>query len=345
MYTLRLAQHLAQAGFPAHVISGSICPVALQRFANVSCTEYPYLDVPVWSYIVEREILNEARERKIALVHAQTPGDLPLADSIARALKAPLTVTVHDYLAPRESFRFHPRHGGRVIAVSPSVKADLVKRSGIAADAVKVIHSGVEIPPEDAITASLTAPHMLVVGTVGPLEPQKGQSYFLQAAKIILELGWDVEFIVAGFGPEETRLRRLMRELGIAGRVTFVTYAQPFAEVLAAIDVFVLPSLQQGLGTVMFEAMSQGKPVVATRVGGLSDVLDDGETARLVPPADARQLANAIIELLSNPKRARELAARGRALVAQNFNVEQMVRNTAAVYRKVLARSAALAKS
>ena len=157
-------------------------------------------------------------------------------------------------------------------------------------------------------------------------------------AELILSSGHDVEFVVAGVGPEEETLRRIAQHLDVANRVTFAVPGRGFRRFLNTLDVFVLPSLEQGLGTIMFEAMCLGKPVVATKVGGVSDFLADGEHALLAPPANHVMLAEKIQYLLDNPDRARRLAIAGQGLVRREFSAEKMAQRTAEVYRDVLER-------
>ena len=176
----------------------------------------------------------------------------------------------------------------------------------------------------------------MVVGTAGPLEPRKGQSFFLQAAKLVHAQRPEVEFLIAGSGPEERNLRRLTQELGLTGQVTFVPYLRKYHDAISAMDIFCLPSLQQGLGTLMLEAMVRSKPVIATNVGGVSRVIHDGETGLIIPSENAPQLAAKILQLLGDPSQAQLLAENGKRLVLDQFSVEQMLSRTASLYREVL---------
>jgi len=176
-----------------------------------------------------------------------------------------------------------------------------------------------------------------VVGSAGPLEAVKGFPFLLGAAQRVLAVESNVEFLLAGAGPEEGNLRRLARELEISTSVTFISNLFDFSTSLAAMDIFCLPSLQQGLGTIMLEAMALGRPVIATSVGGVYSVVRDNETGLAVPPSDSGRLAERILELLRDPVRARALGESGRRLVIEQFGVEQMVDQTAALYREILA--------
>src|SRR5262249_5775045 len=245
--------------------------------------------------------------------------------------------TVHKHPEERARLRIDRRDCRQVIAVSDSVRDELLRRFVLPAEIVTVISSGVDTIVPDDVRLPLEPGRVPVIGTGGPLGAVKGLPWFLGAARQVLEVRNDVEFLVAGAGPEEANLRRVARELEIAEKVTFVPYLLSFTESLSATDIFVLPSLQQGLGTIMLEAMALGRPVIATGVGGVSSVIHHGETGLIVPPQNSGELARRILELLEQPARARAFGTRARQLVVERYNVETMVQKTADVYRAIAA--------
>ena len=166
---------------------------------------------------------------------------------------------------------------------------------------------------------------MPVVGSAGPLETPKGLPYFLGAAARVRKRFPETRFLLSGSGPEEGNLRRLARELGLEEAVTFAPNLLDFSAGLAATDVFCLPSLSQGLGATMLEAMALGKPVVASGVGGIDSVIEDGVTGLIVPPARGAALAEKIGSLLADPDRARRIGAAGRDEVRRRFGASRMV--------------------
>ena len=177
---------------------------------------------------------------------------------------------------------------------------------------------------------------MPVVGTAGPLEVPKGLPFFLGAAARVRRRFPRARFLLSGAGPEEANLRRLARELNLEPATTFAPNLLDFSASLAATDVFCLPSLEQGLGATMLEAMARGRPVVASGVGGVDSVVEHGETGLIVPPADSAALAAAVEGLLADPAAARRMGEAGRAVVRARFGVARMVSETAALYRAVL---------
>ena len=336
-YTLRLARHLPTCGIRPSVICPTARLVAANQRRELGIREYAYLDVPFYNRLILRRVVKDLGDDLPDVIHVQSRRMLRQGKWLARRLNRPYILTVHDYLSPQEKVLLNDPPCARVITVSESVKRDFVAKTGVSPDLVTVIPSGVDLNVEPRAVPVLEPAHVPVVGTAGPLESLKGLPFFLGAASRVLQTGRDVEFIIAGAGPEEANLRRLARELGISSRVTFVPYLLNFAESLTAMDIFCLPSLQQGLGTIMLEAMALGLPVIASRVGGVYGVIHDQHNGLLVPPSNSRQLADRILELLCDPLRARHIGDNGRTLVQEEFGLHRMVTLTGELYRQVIA--------
>ena len=334
-YTLRLAENLAEHDIAVRIACADASCVEATRRQALSIREYSYLEMPVWGRLITREIQRDVAENVPDVIHVHSRHVLAQGCRLARHLGCPCLLTVHDYLAPRERLRFDHRVCRGVIAVSRSVKADLVRRFGIPDQMVKVIHSGFDTAASDTSSSVLAADRVPVVGTAGPLEAVKGLTYFLNAAKIVHASRGDVAFLVAGSGPEEHNLRQLTHNLGLVEQVTFVPNLRDFSAPLEAMDIFCLPSLRQGLGTIMLDAMARGRPVIATGVGGVYSIIRDNETGLVVPPSDSSRLAERMLELLNDADRARAVGEAGRQFVRREFNVDKMVSQTAALYRKV----------
>lgn len=335
-YTLRLAESLPDEHFRVAVACPDAQMVEAETRRQLGIWEYPYLQAPVWGRVVLSMMARGLAANPPDLIHVQVRNAAPQGAWLARHLKRPYVLTVHDYMQPRQRLMIDRRWCRRVLAVSESVRADLLSRTGLPEDMVTVIHSGVDCSSCADVQPVLDPNRVPVVGTAGPLEAVKGFPFFLGAAARVLASGRDVEFVIAGAGPEEENLRRVARELGIAEHVTFVPNLLDFSEAIEAMDIFCLPSLQQGIGTIMLEAMALGRPVIATRVGGVYRVIRDNETGLLVPPSDSARLSERILELLDDPLRARNIGTAARREVRNEFGVEQMVSEVAALYRQVL---------
>ncbi len=335
-YTLRLAAGLAEQRISALVITPDARLVDAQTRAQLRIQEVPRLDTPLWGELVQRALWRELRVQPPHLIHIQSHRIIEQGEWLARKLKRPYVLTMHEHLAPKASFKLDMDYCRRIIAVSESVRDNLWDGLKVLPELVTVIPPGVETRIRADLRLPLEPGHVPVISTAGPLEAIKGIPYFLGAARLVLAARRDVEFLIAGAGPEEANLRRVARELEIADKVTFVPYVLGFSDSLAATDIFCLPSLQQGLGAIMLEAMALGRPVIATNVGGVSSVIRDGDTGLVVPPQNSGELARRIIELLDQPARARAIGTQARNLVVEQYAVTTMVHRTAQVYREVV---------
>ena len=224
-----------------------------------------------------------------------------------------------------------------------------VAREGVVADRASVIPNGIDLsgwqalPDRKAARAELDlAPEAPVIGTIGRLHGQKGHEFLLAAAaKVIAEVP-DATFLIAGYGPLRERLEARAAELGVSSSVRFLGYRKDVQRILSALDVFVLPSLWEGMSNAILEAMAAGKPVVATAVDGNLDQVIDGETGLLVPPADAGVLANALIDLIGDRQKARDMGERGRERVERDFPIRAMTAAYLDLYEKLLNEKAGI---
>ena len=335
-YSLRLAEHLPSHGMRISVACPDATRVEPERRRELNIREFSHLQLPLWGRVVMQMMLQQMKLDPPDLIHIQSRAAARCGMWLARELRCPFILTIHDYFQKNECFSVDRHWCRRILAVSESVKSDLLERTDLPCELISVIHSGVDVD-ESVDSSSVLNPHRVpVVGTAGPLEAVKGFPFFLNAAARVLATGRDVEFVIAGAGPEESNLRRLAVELKIDSHVTFVPNLLEFGNALSAMDIFCLPSLQQGIGTIMLEAMAKGRPVIATRVGGVFQVVRHNETGLLVPPSDSESLGERILELLNDPLKARALGREARAEVIREFSVEKMVSKTLDVYREVL---------
>lgn len=335
-YTLRLAEGLEEHGVTPKIVCSDASKIPPELRAELPIRIYRHQSIPLWGWLLLEVMVRDLSRDPPDLIHVQSRNMLRGGAWLARRLKRPMVLTIHDYLGRRERLRFRGQHARRIIAVSQSVKSELLQRSGLPASMVRVIHSGVVDPNGEETLPVLDPGHVPVVGTAGPLEATKGHPYFLGAARRVLATRPDVQFLVAGAGPEETNLRRLSRDLDISDHVTFIPNLSDFSTSLAAMDIFCLPSLRQGLGTIMLDAMALARPVIATGVGGVYSAVRDGETGLVVPPSNSVRLAERILELLNDPVRARSIGESGRRFVLNDFSVNSMVAETAKLYREVI---------
>lgn len=199
-----------------------------------------------------------------------------------------------------------------------------------------VIYPGVDVEAFAAPGAPQGGP--IVVGAAGRFVPLKGLTHLLRAFRELSDVP-NVRLALAGDGPQRAELEREARELGLGDRVEFLGWESNLAPVFARWSIFVQPSLHDALPMTVLEAMAAGLPVVATSVEGLPEVVIDGETGLLVPPADSGALATAIRTLSLDGDLRSRLGAAARRRVEEHFSVEQMVDATLHVYDALLARN------
>jgi glycosyltransferase involved in cell wall biosynthesis len=184
-------------------------------------------------------------------------------------------------------------------------------------------------PPTTNFGNNLSAP---VVLTLARLDRQKGLPVLLHAASLVP----DAVFVIAGEGPERPALEALRTELDLEGRVQLLGQRDDVSELLARCDLFVLPSLFEGLPLSLLEAMAAGKPVIATAIAGTLEAVTDGETGLLAPPGDAAALASRIRRFLADRDFAARVALAGQIHVRQHFSPERMTGEVQALYLEVI---------
>jgi glycosyltransferase involved in cell wall biosynthesis len=252
------------------------------------------------------------------------------------------TVQVGAYEPPNRSaywqLRALARGVGRYLAVSREIADELVERLDWPAEKIEVAYNAVDVeraavpaPPglREQLGGSETRPLVL---TPARLDAQKGHPTLLEA---IAELP-EALFLFAGEGPERGALEAQAAELGVAGRVRFLGRREDVPRLLAACDVFALPSLYEGSSLAVLEAMAAGIPIVSSAIGGTEELIEDGRSGLLVPPGDAPALAAALRRVLSDAELRRNLAARARERVDAGLTREQNAARAELVYRDLL---------
>lgn len=234
------------------------------------------------------------------------------------------------------------RFATHFIAVSSGLKEALLKQ-GISSNKITVVYNGLN--PDDFIShkpanfwrkkLNLTD-EVPVVAMVGRLHPVKGHKFFLESASYLLKKKPQVRFLVVGDGPERKMLEEYVDSLGITDKVLFMGFVSEVAEVLPSIDVLVVPSLWEGFGLTALEAMVAGVPVLASSVGGLPEVVEHGKTGYLVPPGDAKALANGIEWMLEHPKEIKKMSKNAYQVLQEKFTSKVMASKTEELYVKLL---------
>lgn len=288
--------------------------------------------------IVERE--------RIDLIHTHGYKTNLYAYLAARLRPVALVATCHLWTRDRVALRIYGmmdqallRRFGRVVAVSGAL-ADSLRRAHVAPERLAVIDNGIDLEGLADAAPSADLEHLkagrFALGVVGRLTEQKGHEYLFRALQPILKQSPQWVLFVVGDGPLKSQLETQARELGIESSVVFTGKRGDMANVYAALDLFVLPSLYEGLPIAVLEALAAKKAVIATRVGAVSEVVLDGKTGLLIEPADTEALQNAILRLAADAGLRQTLGENGAALVSERFSAQSMTAKYLQVYQTLV---------
>jgi glycosyltransferase involved in cell wall biosynthesis len=282
-------------------------------------------------------------------VHAHDPHGVAMAAlalsfaSGARAERVPALIASRrvDFHLKGNSFsRWKYRQVDCFIAASEAIRQMLLA-DGVPADRTVTVHEGIDV--EHVLAAepvnlheTFWLPHRApIVGNVAALVPHKGQRHLVDAARLVVQQVPDARFIILGEGELREHLERQVREHHLEKHVLLPGFRTDVLGCIRSFDLFVMSSVTEGLGTSLLDAMAASRPIVATRAGGIPEIVDDGINGLLVPPHDHASLAQAIVTLLADDKRRTAMGRAGFARVRERFTVERMVGETARVYQRV----------
>lgn len=274
--------------------------------------------------------------RRVDVLHYNTPRPILAGRLAAWISGVPILVAsrrVNFPLRSRFSRIKYNRLLDRVVTVSGSIQRTLVQ-NGIRPERISVIYEGVDLPAIDGLppTSVLPAHSGLVVGVVAHLSPEKGHVTVLKAAARLRERFPEVTYVFVGGGDRRQMLEERARALAIADRVLFTGFRKDSDAMMGEFDVFCLASLSEGLSSAILAAMAQPLPVVATRVGGIPELVVDGSTGLLVPAGRPDKLAEALAKVLSSSSLRRRMRAAGRRRVAEHFTLRRKLEETERLY-------------
>lgn len=287
------------------------------------------------------------RDERVDVLHSHKFGSNVWGSLLARAAGVPVFVAhEHSWTFDGDRLRLlldryviAPR-AAAVVAVSTLDGRRMVELEGVPPDRVVLQPNGVPRPTGVAggsLRALAGVPETApVVGIVARLSHEKRVDLFIDAVALLLPGARDLHAVVVGDGPEEAALRRRIDDLGLAGRVTLLGRRDDVLDLVADLDVAVLCSDREGCPLTLIEYMALGRPVVATRAGGVADLVRDGRDALLVERGDAPALAGAVGRLLADRELARRLGASAAARQAQEFDIDLVVRRIEALYVSLL---------
>ena len=325
--TSRFEQHFRDEG------------VEVIRFSKPSmCTGIPLL-----------QMLRRMRRERVHIVHTFLFHSDNLGRTLAHLAKVPVIISSVRATNIRKRYwmlaldRSTAPLADAVVAVSHRTLEYAIVHEGVSSDRSLVIPNGIDTSSLDYTISGERvrrelgiAPDQPVVGTTGRLHEQKGHRFLLEAAATILKQMPRTVFLIAGFGPLREKLERMAESLGVAEQVKFLGYRTDVPELLAAMDLFVLSSLYEGMSNALLEAMAMAKPCVASDVDGNVELVVDGVTGILVPASNSAALAAASLKLLKSPEEARAMGLRGRERVEKEFSLDRTIKEHGRLYRALL---------
>lgn len=342
-----ILKHLDREYFEAHV-----CAMQSKE-GNPMAEEIRALGIPVHCLDIKHlrdldaipRLIKYLRGTQADLVHTQLEAANILGNISAKLLRLPSVCTIHvmPSLDVKTKTKLHQkvewfvlRHAcDRVISVSEEARQYHIDISGTSASGVTTIYNGIDLSPflymdyvheRNTVRAELGIPRdAKVLITVAVLRPPKGIQYMIRALPKILASHPDTYYLIVGSGSHHDVLLEEVSKAGVSNRVIFAGMRRDVPRMLAASDVFVLPTLTEALPTVLAEAMAAKLPIVASRVGGIPEMIANGQNGLLVQPEDLDGLVKACTHLLAHPEKRGDMGAEGWKTVKQKFSIERQV--------------------
>ncbi|MFH1406873.1 MAG: glycosyltransferase family 4 protein [Candidatus Omnitrophota bacterium] len=284
------------------------------------------------------------RTFKPDIIHSHTRVTQVISHLVSKLTGVAYITTCHGFFRPRHFRKFFPCWGRRVIAISSAIKNHLNRDFSVPAERIRVIHTGIDLKKfekapsaaeKQELKSRLGITGCEIVGIMARLSSVKGHEYLLRAVKILAPKRKHLKLLIIGDGPQKRDVKNEIQRLQLDNTVVLMESTAFTSVPLSIMDVFVLPTVQEGLGLSLIEAMAAGIPTVASKVGGVLEVIDDGKTGMLVPAKDPGALAEAIEFLLDNKARADAMADEAKKAVFEKFNLYQMAEKILKVYKEI----------
>lgn len=295
-------------------------------------------ELSLWAFF---QLWNILRKTDCDIIHLNTSRTILCAGLASKLCGVPFQVCSRRVNFPLKSRFSRLKYNwmqDSVVTVSHSIRQTLIE-GGIRPELINVIYEGVDLNWIDLLKPPplAHAKNGLVVGTVAHLSPEKGHHTLLEAAAKVAYGFPDVVFVFVGAGHLRSELEKKVQELSIQEHVVFSGFRSDSEALMKNFDIFCLPSLSEGLSSAILVAMASRLPVVTTRVGGIPELVVDGETGILVPPNDAEQLAAALSKILGSRDLRQKMGNAGRRRVKETFTLKRKLDETEDLYSRLLA--------
>lgn len=284
------------------------------------------------------------RNHNIDVIHAQTRVTQVMGHQLMKKYNVPYVSTCHGYFKTRLFRRLFPCWGKKVIAISEPVRQHLTDDFKVSGDDVVLVRSGIDVDqfqPADnqlkkKIRHELNIADKTSIGIIARLSDVKGQDVLIDAFHLVVQEIDDVQLLLIGTGKFESVLREKVTTHQLNDKVYFMPVEAETQQYLNALDIFVMPSRQEGLGLSVMEAQASGLAVVASRVGGLPTLIENEQTGLLVEPENSNTLAEALKTLIKNDTQRNKIAEAARIHALKYYSDKDMIKNTREVYQKVI---------
>ncbi|MFA6355709.1 MAG: lipopolysaccharide heptosyltransferase II [Candidatus Omnitrophota bacterium] len=337
-----LSQRLVKLGHNAVVISNGGELVEQLDAAGIKHYELPvHSKNPLTMLRMIPAVRKILRSEKADILHARSRVPAMIGYYAARGAGVIFITTCHGYYS-RKPFSKVMGWGKYVIAISQVIAKHMMDSFKVPFRRIKLIYRGVNLEqfkykePDESVKSAYT------IGIVGRLTPLKGHKYFLRAVAKVLKYFPGIKVLVVGDAPpgkEKYRqeLEDTARRLGLSRNTEFLGRRSDIPDILAGLDALVLATIvPEGFGRVIIEAFASGVPVVATSVGGVTEIIRDGENGLLVPPEDPQAMSEAIVRILKDRALAKDIVRNARKDAEQKFNLDRMITETVRVYEEAL---------
>lgn len=287
-----------------------------------------------------RELLTD---RRFDIIHTHGSQDSwAVALALAGFHPRPIVLRTRHNVFPIQDHLLNRRLYGRwtdgIVCISEAVLEQCAAKPYLKRENLHLIHSAVPVErfasaKDRSLRGELGIDDRFVAGITGRLREEKGHRFLIQALPAVIAEAPDFLLLIVGSGSLESELKRLVASLQLERHVLFAGFREDIPRVLAAVDLFVMPSISEGLGTAILEAGASGLPIIASNVGGIPDILGPSERGLLVAPGDPDEIARGILALYRDRARARALGAAAAAFVAGNFSEEALVAKNEELYK------------
>ncbi len=341
--TIDLAKYLRKQGHKAVVVSAGGPLVGELTSAGVTHYALPVHHKSLFSIIRSVGALTRiVRMEAIDVIHARSRVPALIAFLVSRRAQIPMVTTCHGYYSKHLLSRV--MGWGKIVIVASHIIGKRMRDDfGVAHQKIRLIHRGVNLE-EFKLSSDVEKEKSreIIIGMVGRLTPIKGHPFFLKAMARVVRVFPNIKIQIIGDAPKaqyKEELMMLTRNLGLSHAVQFLGTRYDIPELLSKFTLLVAPSVgEEAFGRVVIEAGACGIPVVATRMGGLVDIIEHEKDGLLVPPDDPRILAEAVLRLLKEPELAKQLSLSLRAKVEKEFGLELMFEKTLKVYQEALSQ-------